>query len=172
MLHASAMLCHPKCGEITLHPAKAHLSQPLSPKEQYLRDTRRWPPRIEQVSAFCSCHVDPSTCDNLLRAGPPSSNVLYPGAFLRGPRTSNILAAQRLAARPGQRQPSARPSAIASPPETPLARLQGAALLIPDDITSASGNQFTVSRAVRRPERWIRMRAMPRTSRHRCPTMR
>ncbi len=82
--------------------------------------------------------------------GPPSSNVLYPGAF-RGPRASSAISAQRYVPRPVPR-PVVEGWKPSVPLQSPLALVQGATLTIPDNIVGASGNQIIFSKTGRQSD--------------------
>jgi hypothetical protein len=80
-------------------------------------------------------------------AGPPSSNVLYPGAF-RGPKTSSVISSQRYVSRPVPR-PVVESWKSSAALQNPLALIQGATLTIPDNIAGTSGNQIMFSKTGR-----------------------
>jgi hypothetical protein len=103
-----------------------------------------------QKFVFFELAVTPFSYTYMLRTGPPSSNVLYPGAF-RVPKTGSGISAQRYVARPVQR-PVVEGWKLSANLQNPLALIQGATLTIPDNIAGASGNQITFSKTGRHPD--------------------
>uniref|UniRef100_A0A7S0QW82 Protein kinase domain-containing protein n=1 Tax=Cryptomonas curvata TaxID=233186 RepID=A0A7S0QW82_9CRYP len=96
---------------------------------------------------YCTDHSANDERSVSQRAGPPSSSVLYPGAF-RGPKTSSVISTQRYVARPLPR-PVVESWKSSAALQNPLALIQGATMTIPDNIAGASGNQIMFSKTGR-----------------------